>query len=276
MHFLKDLIENPTNDNPVKNFPHVHRHFIRYSKGLFDGPAMRIKVPATRKKVTINASFEFEDLLAWICAKAMKVFGASDDFEITGNLISGVDFSKELQTIGLDKWIVKKSTGKTKNFKCKLDSKAPQVINGEILRELIEKLQATSYLLLNFNMTDSNSNLFSLKTKNNPPRPSSKGTQEESNFTKLIKFSQLRIPINGEIHNLIIDEIAPDFKDEILAESKTIEIESTYNINELILPPKKLMKNSRLFRNLTLRKGELIRTCHVDGIKFEKREDIII
>ena len=41
MHFLSELIESPNLDDPAKKHMSIHRHFYRYSKGDFIGPALK-------------------------------------------------------------------------------------------------------------------------------------------------------------------------------------------------------------------------------------------
>ena len=64
-------------------------------------------------------------------------------------------------------------------------------------------------------------------------------------------------------------EITPDFIDEIPAKVKLIELVNNYQINNLIFPPRELMKNSKLFRYRTIREGSLERILRVDDNTFE-------
>ncbi|GAG82342.1 unnamed protein product [marine sediment metagenome] len=48
MHFLKKIIESPNLEDPAKQHIDVHRHFYRYSKGEFLGPALKISKSNTR------------------------------------------------------------------------------------------------------------------------------------------------------------------------------------------------------------------------------------
>ena len=51
MHFLKKITESPILEDPAKKHLDVHRHFYRYSKGEFIGPA--IKISKTSSRITI-------------------------------------------------------------------------------------------------------------------------------------------------------------------------------------------------------------------------------
>ena len=90
MHFLKKLVETPQLEDPAKNYFFVHRHFYRYSKGEFIGPA--IKITKTKAKITIKGTHEYEDLIQEITCKA----SSTDEFIISGNLETGKDLTEEL------------------------------------------------------------------------------------------------------------------------------------------------------------------------------------
>lgn len=267
MHFLKDLLENPMDSDPVKNFPHVHKHFIRYSKGNFVGPAVKIRFS---KNITLDGGFEFEDLFAWLASEAMISGNLKDDIQITGSMLSDRDFSKVLFEIGLNSWKVKKSSGKTKNFKCVLDTPVP--ISSAQLKELIEKLNSTCYLMFNFD-----TGTISLKTKKKPPRPKAKGDKKAGKtIADKVKFSKLKLPNTDYMRGLIIEEILPDFKDEIISSTKLIQLECFYDIRNLILPPKEMRKNSSSIRRLTLRKGILERICVIDKESYENKTNMAV
>ena len=48
MHFLKKLIESPILKDPAIKHRSIHRHFYRYSKGKFLGPALKLIKTNTR------------------------------------------------------------------------------------------------------------------------------------------------------------------------------------------------------------------------------------
>lgn len=268
MHFIKELIDNPLDPEPIKNIPQVHRHFMRYSKGEFDGPAMIIKVA---KQITINGSFEYEDLCSWVAGKSMP--NSINPFIVTGTLISGNDFENNLRNLGLN-WSVKKSTGQTKNYKCVLKPADKASLTKDQLVKLTETLNSDCYILLNFKAGEPVA--FTLTTAKNPPRPKTKGGTEEDEAKEQaarIKFTSLKMPFSEENLKLLISEVAPDFKDEISLKVKNIEVSNTYLIQELILPPKDQVKDSSQYRTLTLRKGVLTRKIVIDGKTFTRKID---
>ncbi|MHA1340714.1 MAG: hypothetical protein ACTSRZ_11345 [Promethearchaeota archaeon] len=265
MHFIRDLIENNMDSAPLKNLPHVHRHFTRYSKGEFNGPAIKIKISSAY--ISINATFEYEYLLAWLIAKMLP--NDTPPFKITGNIIAARDFTEKLNSIGLN-WTVKKSTGQTKNYKCVIKSEYNIHINKEQLLNLVETLNKSCYILLSFKARDKPQ--YSLKTAKNPPRPKTKGgnsdLDQNEDIQKLLKFCSAKLPNTKDALNILIDELIPDFKNEITKTPKTLEVYNFYNIKNLILP-KENIKNSNLLRLMALRQGILNRTIKIDGIEYK-------
>ena len=139
MHFLKKLIESPILEDPAKKHIDVHRHFYRYSKGDFIGPAL--KITKSNARITLKGSHEYEDLILEVVANTIS----EDEIEINGILISGSDISDLITNLGFE-WNLKKSTGETKNFKANIQSNTTQ----KTLLESIEAFRKTSYYLISF------------------------------------------------------------------------------------------------------------------------------
>ncbi|MEJ2252574.1 MAG: hypothetical protein P8Y97_23300 [Candidatus Lokiarchaeota archaeon] len=159
MHFIKKIIENPQFDDPAEKHMDIHRHFYRYSRGEFIGPAFQIW--RTSSKLSLKGSFEYEDLISEIVLKNSTKNKVKADVI----LISGKDITDELRELGLN-WEMIESTGKTQNFK----SKETGEVEIETLIKTIDTLRKDSYLLLNFNMGSK----CKVSTKKRIPQPSKK------------------------------------------------------------------------------------------------------
>ena len=300
MHFLRDLIDNPKDENPIENFPHIHRRFIRYSKGIFDGPMIRIKF--TKNKITVGSAFEYEDILTLLVVKSLPESHTAE-FPVTGKIISGKDFTETLKNLGLDlaaKAKKEKETKRVQNYVCNINAKTPVYMNRNTMIELIEKLHSSCYLLFTFSVplcAECSSAMplnpdtkmytcescgaegkkpgfeFSVKTKTTPPRPTtkSKGTpqSESQKVTAKIKFCSATFANTESVRKELLGEITPDFIDEIPSKVKVIELVNNYHVTNLVFPPRELMKNSKLFRYRTIREGSLERILRVDSNSFE-------
>jgi len=229
--------------------------------------------------------------------------GFDAEFELTGKIISGQDFTDTLKNLGLDlaaKAKKEKETKKVQNYVCNINVKRPVLVNKKLMLELVKTLQSSCYLLFSFTVyvcskcaskvvlnpdtkmytceacgeeEKKPGKEFSMKTKTTPPRPTTKQkgvpkTETQKIATK-IKFCQAILSNTEEARTMLINEIAPDFLDEIPSKVKVIELVNNYHVNNLVFPPRELMKNSKLFRKLTIREGSLERILRADKNSFE-------
>ncbi len=260
MHFLKIIVKTPILDDPAKNHKNIHRHFYRYSKGDFIGPAL--KISQTKAKFTLKGSHEYEDLILEIIANGIS--NPDENFEIKGNLISGADVGDIINDLGFN-WNLKKSTGQTKNYKAEIIDNT----NKNSLIESIEAFRETSYFLLSFNINPN----CKVTTKKKIPQPSKKKV-EDDDVAKRIQFCTGIINNTESNFNYIIKNALSDFQSEFPRKWKKLTIFNNYKINEIELP--KNVKNSRLLRIMAIRKGKLLRSLDIDGEIIEKQYSIVV
>ncbi|MFX1344200.1 MAG: hypothetical protein ACFFAI_03760 [Promethearchaeota archaeon] len=258
MHFLKKIIESSKLEDPAKHHVDVHRHFYRYSKGEFIGPAL--KITKTNTRITLKGTHEYEDLILEVVANTLP----EEEVQIKGILISGNDISDLITNLGFD-WMLIKSTGQTKNYKAKFLS----TTDKKTLLESIEAFRKTSYYLISFNVSPT----CKVTTKNSIPQPSKKKV-EEDDISKRIQFCTGII--SNTNHNLrtILDLILPDFKKDLPEKWKTITITNNYKITDIILPED--VDNWGIKRILAIRKGKLVRTLDIDQEIIEKQYNIVV
>jgi hypothetical protein len=255
MHFLTELIKTPILQDPTKNHMNIHRHFYRYSKGDFIGPAL--KISKTSAKITLKGTHEYEDLILELVGKSIS--NTESDFEIKGKLITGSDLQGTITNLGLN-WVLKKSTGQTKNYKADILDQ----INKKQLLQAVDTFRENSYLLLSFAVNPN----CKATTKKNIPQPSKKKVDEDD-VNKRIQFC------NGVLSNteanlkMVLDSAIPDFTSEIPNKWKSLIILNNYKINEIELP--KNIKDSRLLRIMAIRKGKMFRSIDIDGELIEKQ-----
>jgi len=257
MHFLKKIIESPNLEDPAKQHIDVHRHFYRYSKGEFLGPALKISKSNTR--ITLKGAHEYEDLILEVVVNTLS----EEEVEIKGILISGNDIGDLIKNLVFD-WILKKSTGQTKNYKANILS----TTNKETLLESIEAFRKTSYYLISFNINPT----CKVTTKKRIPQPSKKKAEEDV-VNKRIQFCSG--VMNNTKHNLrtVLDLVLPDFKSELPEKWKNIIITNNYRITDIILPED--VDNWGLKRILAIRKGKLFRSIDVDKEIIEKQYNFV-
>jgi hypothetical protein len=259
MHFLNTIVNTPQLEDPAKTNFKVHRHFYRYSKGDFLGPA--ITISRTKAKITLKGTHEYEDLIQEITCRTAN----EDSFDVKGVLITGKDIRETISNLGLD-WKIKKSTGKTKNYKSEFED----TLTKDTLIETIETLRESSYLLLSFNNGPSSK----VTTKKRIPQPSKKKAEEDE-LSKRIQFCSGVINNTISNMNLVLDSVLPDFKSKIPDNWKKISLTNNYRINEVEIP--KNIKNSMLMRIMAIRKGTMLRSLELDdGTLIENQYSIVV
>ncbi|MBN1214015.1 MAG: hypothetical protein JXA99_01100 [Candidatus Lokiarchaeota archaeon] len=259
MHFLNQIIENPILKNPAKEHMDVHRHFYRFSKGIFIGPAIEIR--RTSSKISFKASLEYEDIIQEFVVEAIP----GDSISVTGLLFTGRDINDTLKEIGLH-WKLKASTGKTKNYKADIKGE----VDKTVLLKAIEIIRESGYLLLSCVAADKSSKV---TTNKRLPQPSKK-KPEEDDIAQRIGFCKGDIPNTKNNLEKVIENLIRDFKSELNENWKKITILNNYKIEDLELP--KNEKNSMMLRIMAIRKGKLIRTVTIDDESYEKQYSIIV
>jgi len=253
MHFLKKIINNPKLEDLANKHMDVHRHFYRYSRGEFTGPA--IKLQQTSTKFALKGSLEYEDLVQELVLKSISV----EEVEIEGILITGKDISERLRELNLE-WDFKESTGKTKNFKAKFI----ETLQIEKIINLIDEFREYGYFLLDFKL----GKWVKVDTKKRLPRPSKKKPIDDD-VSDRVQFCKGYTDHTEENNKMIIDEVLYDFKDEVPEDWSKITLRNNYKIDEIAIP--RDIKDSRLLRILAIRKGKLIRTAKIDDEVVEKQ-----
>ncbi|MHA1723566.1 MAG: hypothetical protein ACTSYC_07185 [Promethearchaeota archaeon] len=258
MHFLEQIIRTPQLEEPAKNHINIHRHFYRYSRGKFSGPAL--KIVQTSSKITLKGSFDYEDLIQELVVSSIP----AESIKITGVLYTGQDINPLLKELGLN-WTLKKSTGKAENYKAEISDE----LEKQKLLEIIEALRVHGYLLLSFKH-DTNHRA---TTKKRLPQPSRKQPMEE-NVNSKVDFCTGVLANTKESMEIIIKAALSDFASDLPEKWKTILLSNNYSITEIEIP--KNVKDSKLLRIMAIRKGILERILEVDGTTLEKQYSIIV
>ncbi|MEM3587168.1 MAG: hypothetical protein QXO71_07615 [Candidatus Jordarchaeaceae archaeon] len=245
MHFLTKIINNQIDDE-------VHRRFVKFSTGEFEGPIIVVNVK--KKSINFKASFDYQDfVMEFIINRVPNV-----DCNVKGNIFSGQDLSEKLKkVIGVQ---MKKSGAA---YKAAVNT----TVSSEKLRELYASIGDKATLLLSVKPS---SGSWSLAMKANFPKPV---TTEEKDPTSFCKGT-----IEGDDENIlqgIKKELAPDFMKEIPLPFKSLSLTNMYHIAELVFPKDKEKLPPREVRLQSKRKGTLHRTLEVDGQKFEKEHAFI-
>jgi len=219
MHYIKDIFNNNKTE-------HAHSKFIRYSKGKFVGPLLKVKIQ--KEKIKISGSFHYIDEFLEIIANELK----SKIIHIKSNIIWNKDLTEELEKLGIKYTKVSKSRG---IFNYTLDNE----VNLKKFTEAFNKYN----LLVNFK-TDN----FSFVTKSKLPKPNKEFSAD---------FCKILIP------KTMKDEFFKEFLFDILdKEIKNLEIKHEIEINDIDIPKNKPFEEAR---RLAIRKGTIIRKIYLNS-----------
>ena len=265
-HFIRKIFTEPrfqTNSgktdkfDPIKDYD-VHKHFVKFSKGEFNGPA--IKISKTKTNIKIFGTYEFESAIQRFALNQIQ----DDEIQVKGVLMAGNNFQNFLDEHDFPvEWFPKKSTGQTKNYKTEF--KTPVSIEKSKVQIISDKGVRYVNMFLSFSNAD---NTIKLDTKKKPPRPSKKGDGDR-NINTETKFCTLVLPFSAEVLDLALKEFLWDFYDEVPNKFRSINIQNSYNIVDLDMPDRKTTP-SREFRIRTVRIGTLYRRVDISSETFTK------
>lgn len=190
MHYIKDVFEN-------RQTEHAHSKFVRYSKGDFVGPLLKVKFQA--KNIKIYASFHFVDELLLLLS---DYFG-NEVVHIKGTILWNLDLTKELSSLGIKYSKLSKSRG---IFKYTLD-------NDVKFKDFVETMSRYN-LLVNIKTDE-----VSLVTKTSFPKPNKEFTNDfcKATFPKelektfknefLFDVKDIEIKEANIVHRIIVRDI---------------------------------------------------------------------
>lgn len=223
MHFVKDLFT----DNETE---HLHNKFIRYSRGNFIGPLLKVKI--AKANIKVYASFHYVDELLEFIAEYL----GDKEVNVKGVLLWNKDLGPDLSSIGVDYVKLSKARG---IFKYTLDTNVA-------LNKFVAKLNQYNLLV---NIKEDN---LSYATKSSFPKPNKEFKAD---------FCKLTLPI--ELKDKLLGEFCFDV--ENTDKVKTIEIENQIVVDDIKLPEGE--SDFNIARRMAKRVGNLSRTVVVDGVE---------
>jgi len=235
MNFIKKIFDNDADEE-------AHLQFQKFSKGEFRDRAV-IKVKQSKGKYTISTTSEFSNELVRSVAKKL----GSDKAQVTGAIISTSDLTGEIDFQG------------KKQFQGVKQYLIDQEMEGNRITELIKKFPKV-FFALSFK-TNNEDTILKIKAKApKSGKPGSKGGERpKPDFCKIITN-------DSEIGKSFVFE-KPSFK--------TAEITHHFMIEELVRPELSEgdKNNFAKIREMSKRKGKIIREAEIDGEKITKEKE---
>lgn len=220
MHYIKDIFEK-------KNTQHAHDKLIRYSRGVFTGPLLKVKF--SKNEIKLNTSFHIVDEIYLMIANWIK----NEKVEIEGLISWNKDLTDKFSKVGLKYLKVSKLRGIFK-----------YTLKNEV--EFLEFINIFSkfHLLVSFKTKDG----ISVTTKLAFPKPSK---------PIIANFCKISLPI--EFKELILKEFLFDVN--IPKNLKSVLISNKILIDDIILPP---IEDFEIARRDAKKIGKIIREVEVN------------
>ena len=249
MHHILKILRGTTDEA-------VHRTFLRYGKGDYDGSAAKISITRAGK-VRVKSNYQYQDFFASFLLKVVP-----DDFLTVSGIILGYE--------PLDDAVA--STGITAApFTRKKRTKLYQTsLSGNYeknhLISLFEQIGGIAYLFCTLSADAG----WLHKTKTKLP-----SAQKEPPLKEQLKFSRTNVPANTSFLTELMPLLVPDFEEVNFTTFSTLSLVNIYHINELVFPPDRAGLSSSEIRVKTKRKGILRRTLIIDDKELYREHSFI-
>ncbi|MFX1509059.1 MAG: hypothetical protein ACFFBR_02015 [Promethearchaeota archaeon] len=250
MHFITKILNGTIDDI-------VHRNFLRYGRGVYPGPAAEITVTKAGK-VKMRSTHMYQDLPASVMVSIAPV----ETVTLAGLILGYEPLDEILAELGF-KADPSKKKPRTLLFQSKLTGK----YSPKQVAPLYGDIPELAYVFCTLNTTIG----WTHKPKTKIP-----SAQKEPPLKERLKFCTTTVPDGNEFLNEVLNQLVPDFLDELPSGFSTLQIANSYDIQNLIFPPDMKRISSKDVRLKTKRSGILHRTLLVDGKEFNKKHPMSV
>jgi hypothetical protein len=220
----------------------VHLQFQKFSRGEFKEKAM-VKASKVKDKVMINTTAEYANELVRSIAEKLT---SGQKIKVTGVIVSTRNLKEIPEFNKLFSDVEIKQFMGIKQFKINTN-----MTKEEIIR--ICDLLPTSFIGLSFSAGDTDLKIKPKAPKSAKPSTSDKGPK--------IDFCKIKTSDPEIIKGILFD----------VGNFKKIEIKYDYIITDIIIPKEE--SDPAKMREKAIKKGKIIRTVIIDGIKNTKEKD---
>ncbi len=250
MHFITKILNDAVDDS-------VHRAFLRYGRGDYPGPAAQITITKAGK-AKVRSTYMYQDLPASV----MITMIPAEMVSLSGIILGYEPLDAVLTELGFET-----PPSKRKPRTKLIQSKIAGDYTSKQVALLYDDVGENAIILCN--ITSKVGWLHKAKTK----IPSA---QKESPVKDRIKFSTTQVPEGREFVQELLRELVPDFIDDIPPSFSSLQIENSYEIQDLIFPPGMKQLTSQEVRLKTQRQGFLLRTLIIDETEFTRKHSMTV
>ncbi|MGQ4833447.1 MAG: hypothetical protein ACP6IS_06115 [Candidatus Asgardarchaeia archaeon] len=238
MHYITKIVLGKMDES-------VHNAFVKYGRGEFEGPSLDTKIK--KSKTTMSCSFGYESLLLDLFVRNLEL----GDYKVNGKIFSHSDFSDFLESLSLPSMHYKKPL-----YEVKISN---AIMKKDQIEELFKKLGYHEYLFLSITPLDKSlSKTLKFTCKTNFPKPSKQST--DSLVTP--DFAKAVLPTSDTLKTQILNEILPDFKEEIEV-LQSFLLTHQIIVEKLVIPPEYENSPATVKRQKAIRVGKIIRNLKI-------------
>jgi hypothetical protein len=229
----------------------LHRTFLRYGKGDYDGPAAEISVTKAGK-IKVKSNYQFQDFFGSILLK----LAPTEFLKVSGIILGYEPLDDAVHSTGI---AVAPFTRKKRTQLYQTSLSGTYAKNH--LVSLYEQIGEVAFLFCNLS-TEAG---WIHKSKTKLP-----SAQKEIPVEDQLKFSSTRIPAGTKFLEELLPLLVPDFEENIPTSFSSLRLVNTYLIDELVFPENHEQLSSTELRLKTKRKGRLHRALIVDDMDFQQ------
>ncbi|MBS7248652.1 MAG: hypothetical protein QXN15_08630 [Candidatus Jordarchaeales archaeon] len=244
LHWLARLVKGVSDEG-------LHRRFVKYSVGVFDGP--RLEVTVKGKNMTLKGDFGYEDLISWFALSLM-----SEDEECA---VSGVVLGKPCAELLKDYGGKPEVKGDSYKVKVNFSFRA-----GE-LRRIYERYSDECTFLLSIKTARG----WNVKCRTKLDWTVNVRGEEEG-----VRFCVGKIVVEREALGRLLEQAIPDFISLVPQGFKNMLITNEFVVEELVAPENREGLTARELRLMSKRRGKVKRTLNVDGETFHNEVGFMV
>ncbi|WEU40391.1 MAG: hypothetical protein OdinLCB4_000200 [Candidatus Odinarchaeum yellowstonii] len=225
----------------------VHRHLVKYSRGVFPGPDLLIKIKDER--ITVAGDYEYTNFIEFLFISEIN----SNMFNVKGKIYALKDITESLKDLEIS------SMKKTPHL-------YSADISGSFNRDILLKLfDNESIVALLFNIHLGKDFYSNIKTGARIPKPKIERDETPPSFiTMRLDENELKDKFTILLKGLIPDLPSEDRRYEML------KVENDFAVTELVFPENTESISSSQLRYMVKRKGYLTRRIIADTTTIEK------
>ncbi len=234
----------------------LHRTFLRYGKGDYDGPAAEISVTKAGK-VKVKSNYQFQDFFGSILLKLVP----TEFLSVSGVILGYEPLDDAVYSTGIT---VAPFTRKKRTQLYQTALSGTYAKNNLI--SLYEQIGEVAFLFCNLSAETG----WAHKSKTKLP-----SARKEIPLEDQLKFSSTKIPAGSNFLEELLPLLVPDFKENIPAYFSSLRLVNLYLIDELVFPDNREQLSSTELRLKTKRRGRLHRALIIDDMDFQREHTFI-